>query len=312
MLRRHVANILRHGPDLLCVAGDMVDCGNSIQEWHDYWFKPLEHLNAAQSVPVVFARGNHDGEHALAYAYSTLPGNESWFAFDFGNTRFVFLDSEADASVAPEQRAWLAAELARPATRNAAFRVACFHKPPWSNFWNGGGHTQEPFVINEWVPLLERGNVDPVVCGHEHAYTRGQTNGVLYVVSGGGGTLDTERVARWPHIQVEHTRHHYDIMAVDGRTLSWQTFDDANRLLDEFSLVSRVPEVRIGRTPDGRQILTVHGRPGLRYRIESAAALGARLGEWALEGEVVAGAAPVTWTLDGKGSSRFLRVVTAP
>jgi 3',5'-cyclic AMP phosphodiesterase CpdA len=312
-LRKHVENLLRHSPDLICVAGDMVNNGNSLSEWHNYWFKPLEHRDAAQTTPVVFARGNHDGEHALAYAYSALPGNESWFAFDYGNTRFIFLDSEADGSVAPEQLVWLRSELARPATQRAAFRVVCFHKPPWSQFWNGGGHTQEPFVINEWVPLFRSRGVDLVICGHEHAYTRGTMNGVVYVVSGGGGgTIDTERVASWPHIKVEYTKYHFDILSVNGRQLTWETFDDNNTLLDQFTLTSRVPEVRIERVAGGGHQLRIEGRPGLRYRIESAADLGAVPLVWQSEGEVQVSAAPVNWPVSAAASARFLRVLPLP
>lgn len=312
-LRKHVENLLRHSPDLICVAGDMVNNGNSLSEWHNYWFKPLEHRDAAQTTPVVFARGNHDGEHALAYAYSALPGNESWFAFDYGNTRFIFLDSEADGSVSPEQLVWLRSELARPATQRAAFRVVCFHKPPWSQFWNGGGHTQEPFVINEWVPLFRSRGVDLVICGHEHAYTRGTMNGVVYVVSGGGGgTIDTERVASWPHIKVEYTKYHFDILSVNGRQLTWETFDDNNAVLDQFTLTSRVPEVRIERVAGGGHQLRIEGRPGLRYRIESAAELGAVPLVWQSEGEVQLSAAPVNWPVSAEASARFLRVLPLP
>lgn len=312
-LRKHVENLLRHSPDLICVAGDMVNNGNSLSEWHNYWFKPLEHRDAAQTTPVVFARGNHDGEHALAYAYSALPGNESWFAFDYGNTRFIFLDSEADGSVSPEQWTWLRAELARPATQRAAFRVVCFHKPPWSQFWNGGGHTQEPFVINEWVPLFRTRGVDLVICGHEHAYTRGSTNGVIYVVSGGGGgTIDTERVASWGHIKVEYTKYHFDILRVDGRQLTWETFDDNNVLLDQFALVSRVPVVRIERRAGGAHQLRIEGRPGLRYRIESTPDLGVVPLVWACEGEVQMSTAPLSWEVSTEASARFLRVLPVP
>lgn len=312
-LRKHVENLLRHSPDLICVAGDMVNNGNSLSDWHNYWFKPLEHQNAAQTTPVVFARGNHDGEHALAYAYSALPGNESWFAFDYGNTRFIFLDSEADGSVSPEQLVWLRSELARPATQRAAFRVVCFHKPPWSQFWNGGGHTQEPFVINEWVPLFRSRGVDLVICGHEHAYTRGTMNGVVYVVSGGGGgTIDTERVASWGHIKVEYTKYHFDILSVNGRHLTWETFDDNNAVLDQFTLTSRVPEVRIERVAGGGHQLRIEGRPGLRYRIESAADLGAIPLVWQAEGEVQVSAAPVNWPVSAEASERFLRVLPLP
>ncbi|MBL9172784.1 MAG: metallophosphoesterase family protein, partial [Verrucomicrobiales bacterium] len=310
VLRTHVENLLKHSPDLICVAGDMVNFGNSLEEWHEYWFKPLEHLNAAQTVPVIFARGNHDGEHALSYAYSTLPGNESWFAFDYGNARMIFLDSEAPGSMAPEQREWLRLELLRPETQQAAFRIVCFHKPPWSQFWNGGGHTQEEFVLREWIPLFRLNGVDLVISGHEHAYHRGARDGVTYVVTGGGGGfLDTERVAHWRHVQVEYTQYHFDIMTVNGRRLTWETYDLNHDLLDEFTLVSRVPSVRISES-GGKVLLQVEGRPGLRYQIEA----GTELGTWAPEGDLAIpdDGGAVSWIVAPGDGRRFLRVVPRP
>jgi len=49
-------------------------------------------------------------------------------------------------------------------------------------------------VRNDWVPLFQQYHVDVVLSGHSHCYNRGATNGVTYLVVGGGGTLDTERV----------------------------------------------------------------------------------------------------------------------
>src|SRR5262245_2170609 len=250
----------------------MVKNGNGISEWQDDWFKPRETLIAAQTTPVIYARGNHDGEHALAYAYSKLPGNEAWFAFDYGNTRFIFLDSEVDSAGSPEQLAWLRAELQRPETRQATFRLVCFHRPPWVNLWNGGGYTGEPFVRNDWTPLFAQGLVDMVICGHAHNYNRGQTNGVTYIISGGGGgILDVERVAFWPLFTVEYSRYHYGLMEVNGNTMLWQAFDNNNQLIDMFTLQSRVPALSIGPSlvtaPRSVDVILA-GKPGLRYVIE--------------------------------------------
>jgi predicted phosphodiesterase len=275
-LRTHVANMLAHGPDLICVAGDMVNSGDLLDEWHNYWFKPLEHLQLAQTHPVIYARGNHDGEHALAYAYSALPGNEAWFAFDYGNTRFIFLDSETATSSSPEQFAWLQAELSRPETQRAAFRVVCFHRPPYVNLWNGGGHTGEGWVQTDWVPLFEEKNVDLVISGHAHNYNRGMQRGVTYVVSGGGGgTLDVQRVANWPLYTVEYSRYHFDLMEVVGETLSWQTFDEQNQLLDSFTLKSRRGSMEWGSAPptSGPRPLVLSGKPGTTYVVERSANL---------------------------------------
>lgn len=277
-LAKHVTNILAHAPNMICVAGDMVNSGNSISEWHNYWFKPLETLNAAQTTPVIYARGNHDGEHALAYAYSTLPGNEAWFAFDYGNSRFIFLDSEVSTSTSIDQYNWLVAELSRPETQRAAFRIVCFHRPPYCNVWNGGGYIGETFVRNDWVPLFTQKNVDIVISGHQHSYQRGATNGVVYVVSGGGGGyLDTEVVADWPFVEVEYSQYHFDIMTVNGQTLSWETYNDDNQPLDMFTLQSRVPVVNWqGTGPAGGALkLLVSGKPGTTYVVESSTNLSA-------------------------------------
>lgn len=275
-LRQHIANLSAHGPDFIAVAGDMVNNGNVLFEWHDYWFKPLEHLSLGQTKPIIFARGNHDGEHALAYAYSKLPGNEAWFAFDYGNTRFIFLDSEVDSAGSPEQLAWLRAELQRPETRQATFRIVCFHRPPWVNLWNGGGYTGEGFVRNDWTPLFAQGLVDMVICGHAHNYNRGQTNGVTYVITGGGGgILDVERVAFWPLFTVEYSRYHYGLMEVNGDTLLWEVYDNNNALLDTITLKSRTPSLLwASSTPNNTTLpLVISGRPGVSYVLEESADL---------------------------------------
>jgi hypothetical protein len=121
------------------------------------------------------------------------------------------------------------------------------------------------------VPLFTQKNVDLVIGGHMHAYQRGATNGVTYIVSGGGGgTIDTERVANWPFVQVEYSSYHFDIMEVNGPTLSWETYNDNNQLLDMFTLQSRVPVVRWQTAaPVGGQLsLSVSGKPGTRYVLE--------------------------------------------
>lgn len=296
-LAKHVTNLLAHAPNMICVAGDMVNSGNAISEWHNYWFKPLETLNAAQTTPVIYARGNHDGEHALAYAYSTLPGNEAWFAFDYGNCRFIFLDSEVSSGTPTDQFAWLQAELNRPETQQAAFRIVCFHRPPFTDLWNGGGYIGETFARNDWVPLFSQKNVDVVIGGHMHAYQRGATNGVTYVVSGGGGgTIDTERVANWPFVEVEYSSYHFDIMEVNGSVLSWQAFDDNNQPLDMFTLQSRVPVLTC--QPGNPIRVTVAGKPGTSYVLEQST----NLLNWA---------AIATNTIPASGAPRFTNTVAS-
>ena len=271
VLQQLIPSMLARGVDWMGVAGDMVSSGGSLYDWQTYWFGALEYRNIAQTHPALFARGNHDGEHPYSYAYSALPGNGSWYAFDYGNSRFIFLDTEASTGVSPEQYSWLVNELARPETQSAAFRVVCFHKLPYANLWNGGGYTGEGWVRDDWVPLFQQYHVDAVINGHTHAYDRGVTNGVTYlVVGGGGGELDTERVAFWPLFTVEYSRYHYGLMQVSGHTLAWNAFDNSDQLLDSFTLQSRVPllEWKSSDATGGVLPLAVTGKPGTTCVLE--------------------------------------------
>jgi acid phosphatase type 7 len=301
VLEQLIPNMLARGVDWMGVAGDLASSGNSLYDWHSYWFTPLSFANLAQTRPALFARGNHDTEYAFSYAYSALPGNEAWYAFDYGNSRFIFLDTEASTAAVHEQYAWLVNELARPETQNAAFRVVCFHKPPWCNLWNGGGYTGETWVRSDWVPLFQQYHVDAVINGHAHNYNRGVTNGVTYlIVGGGGGALDTERVAYWPLFTEECSCHHFGLMQINGPMLTWSAIDASGQQFDHFTLQSRVP--LLGWTssiPTGGLLpLAVTGKPGNTYVLESSS-------------DLVAWSAVATNTLPAGGPPTFTNLVPA-
>jgi len=146
------------------------------------------------------------------------------------------------------------------------------------NLWNGGGYTGETWVRNDWVPLFQQYSVDAVINGHAHNYNRGMSNGVTYlIVGGGGGSLDTERVAYWPVFTVEYSLHHCGIMNVQGYTLHWEAVSNTGQVLDTFSLSSRIP--RLGwdsATPvPGTLPLTITGKPGVSYILEQSSDLSA-------------------------------------
>jgi hypothetical protein len=276
ILRQLLPGMLAHGADWLGIAGDMVSSGASLSDWSTCYFASLATQNAGQTRPVLFARGNHDGEHPFCYANSALPGNEAWYAFDYGNSRFIFLDSEAATSAVSEQYAWLTNELARPETQNAAFRIVCFHRLPYCDFWNGSSYTGETWVRNNWTPLFQQYHVDAVINGHSHYYNRGATNGVTYlVVGGGGGALDTERVASWSLFSVEYSRYHYGLMQINGPTLTWNAFDTNGLTFDSFTLRSRTPslEWQATRPAGGVLPLRLAGKPGSTYVLERSADL---------------------------------------
>jgi len=315
VLQTLIPSMLANHVDWMGVSGDLTSNGGSLYDWHTYWFKALEFQNIGQTRPALFARGNHDGEHPYSYAYSALPGNGSWYAFDYGNSRFIFLDTEAPTSICPEQYAWLTNELARPETQKATFRVVAFHKLPYANLWNGGGYTGESWVRTDWVPLFAQYHVDLVINGHAHNYNRGITNGVTYVVvGGGGGELDTQRVASWPLFTVEYSRYHYGLSQINNRALTWKAYDDSDQLLDALVLPSRIPQLALptqSPAADDPMPLVLAGKPGVSYVLESSAGLV----DWvAFATNIVpmAGAPVVTNQVTASGRQRFFRARAEP
>ncbi len=182
-------------PDMYLNTGDLVEDGGEADQWAEFFEIEGGLMAEAPLFPVA---GNHDDvENDSWYVqYFDLPDSssatENWYAFSFGNTRFVVVDTNEDYVTGSEQYLWLEAELQAASTDpSIVHTVVAFHDPPYTS----GAHGV--FDPDDWqpprtylVPLLTRYGVDVVFNGHDHHYERtdpSQTDGVLYVVAGGGG-----------------------------------------------------------------------------------------------------------------------------
>ncbi len=122
--------------------------------------------------------GNHDYANVngnVPYLnYFTLPGNEIYYDFNWGPVHFFALDSNKDLE---EQQTWFYEKL--NASTNI-FKVVYFHHSPYSN----GSHGNEPDM--QW----DFSNVDLVLTGHDHIYSRIEKNNEakpVYMITGLGG-----------------------------------------------------------------------------------------------------------------------------
>ena len=126
--------------------------------------------------------GNHDelGPYDLEpyLNYFSLPGEELYYAFAWGDVAFYSINSLSSADL-EIQKDWLAAEIGRS---QKAFQVVYFHHPPYSPGLHGGtDYMQWDFY---------RWGVDVVLSGHDHIYARMKhagEKGLHYIVNGVGG-----------------------------------------------------------------------------------------------------------------------------
>ncbi len=169
------------------------------------WLEDTAPLRTA-GIPVLAARGNHDGYHAVdreqfARILSppgapALPTDAFWYEVDLRGFRFLVLDTGTDMlgdtdpmPVGGAQLRWLDERLS-DAERRAIPAIVLLHIPPFSS---GKQERGAPWIRTRVVEeVLDRHPVALVLSGHVHAYERivrpgFQGQPVNFLVSGGAG-----------------------------------------------------------------------------------------------------------------------------
>lgn len=207
-----LAQIAAWAPDFVVGAGDYVQVGTDPARWRDEFARPVSALGA--NVPLVLARGNHDGEGELANAY--LPAPNPYHALSWGHVRLVVLDTNLPLGEGSAERAWLAAELGSRAFQGARYRVVVQHEPLFAEGWSGTPYMPRA-TFDGLDALYSAAGVSVVISGHAHDYERGARGGVTYVITGGaGGELDQQQEDLPEITRYEARHHHLEVEATDA------------------------------------------------------------------------------------------------
>lgn len=179
--------------DMFLFNGDMVSIFNSEKEIFDGFMDKATELFASE-LPMYYTRGNHEtrGSFATAFQDYFSPKQEHiYYMFRQGPVCFVILDSgedkpDSDLEYAgitvydqyrTEQAEWLAKVLESKEYKEAPFKVVVCHIPPFGG-WHGDQEVAEKFI-----PLLNKADVDIMLCGHLHRYVRNEPkDGVRFPV----------------------------------------------------------------------------------------------------------------------------------
>ncbi len=232
-------------PDLLINTGDLVGFGGALQDWRAFFAIERDLLRETVLYPVL---GNHevamDPTGQQFRRYFELPGNELYYAFTWGNVRFVAIDGEVnvEGQFGPDaaQRAWLLKALADAKADPAIDHVVGFvHKGPFSSHPLREGN----IGLQRVLPELQAAGLTLLVSGHDHFYERGVSNGGLpYFVLGSGGAplYPTNGPGTWKGYTASVSRsiHAYARFRVDGRTLRGCAVDLSGSPFDCFALTA--------------------------------------------------------------------------
>jgi 3',5'-cyclic AMP phosphodiesterase CpdA len=183
LLDAMVAHIdgLEPKPAFVIVTGDAVRHGYA-EEFDNYLLPAL----ANTDLPYFIAIGNHDvGLEKKAEEFRTIFGQDSLnFYFDYGNSRFIFLDN--CSAVTPWESALARADAWLAATPAGYRTYVSAHKPP-ANIEKWAYHAMSAQDSTAFTDLMAKHQVDEVYLGHIHAYSTATLDGVDYTLSGGAG-----------------------------------------------------------------------------------------------------------------------------
>lgn len=264
-IRQALRSVAR--PALVVHAGDLVASRDELahdDEWGE-WTQAGGWAYAA--IPQLAAAGNHeyldvlqpDGSESRRLsphfpAQFAWPRNgakgvgETSFFSDYQNVRFVVLDgtSALDLGTLETQTAWLVSTLN---ASKATWNIVVMHQPVYT--CARPDDTEE--LKAAWKPLFDRYNVDLVLQGHDHCYSRltheagreataramqaNQPIGPVYMVSVTGSKMYglNDRAHRQPDRTAEDTQL-YQTVSVEQDRLAIRTYTGDDRLYDAFDI----------------------------------------------------------------------------
>jgi 3',5'-cyclic AMP phosphodiesterase CpdA len=241
-------------------AGDLVNNGDTDAQWGE-WFAAGGWVNGMiSSIP---SPGNHEyprdsraegsprhlSRHwrpQFALPLNGPPGlEETVYFIDFQGVRIVSLNSNEQQAL---QARWLDAVLSENPNR---WTILTFHHPIYS----AAKDRDNPALRRLWQPVIARHRVDLVLQGHDHTYARsgliGTENtatgagardpeGTIYVVSVSGPKMYNLARAPWMQRVAEDTQL-YQVIAIDGDTLTYEARTATGDLYDAFELTKGAP-----------------------------------------------------------------------
>ena len=176
----------------------------------------------------------------------TLPENginkykESSYTIDYQGVRFIIINTNDEDSLLL-QIEWLEKLLANNSNK---WTIVSFHHP----FYSAGRDRDDDDTRNAFLPLFDKYNVDLVLTGHDHAYSRSyklkngeivgdNESGTVYVVSVSGPKMYSVN-SNYNHIMAKtggNVQLFQTISINDGK-LNYESYTATGELYDSFEL----------------------------------------------------------------------------
>ncbi len=184
-------------PHAVFFGGDMTN-GDSSGEWLE-WMNDWQLTigSDGRMIPIVAARGNHEGSNNSIYHLFDVPSANVYYALTFGGNLIRCYTLNTEISISGNQTSWLNSDLA--SSSNVYWKMAQYHKPMRPHVsTKSEGNTQ----YNSWAMPFKNNQVKlviecdahtvkttwPVVpstdSGSDEGFVRDDVNGTVYAGEG--------------------------------------------------------------------------------------------------------------------------------
>jgi acid phosphatase type 7 len=191
--RALVVKVGAENPDALFLTGDVPWHGGDTDDYREFGEETA--LWRQQHLRVYPVLGNHEFYNCAEatclenwwQAFPQFRGRR-WYAVALGTkVRAFALDSDASLLPGSEQRAWLEHEM-QTLPREVRFVILALHHPPVADTGFLIVRSNERSLARYLKSVAPKLSAQIVVCaGHVHNYERFERDGIVYLVSGGGG-----------------------------------------------------------------------------------------------------------------------------
>jgi len=246
-------------PDFLLFTGDLTEGdGDSNEELH-YW---REMVTDFYDISMLYpAMGNHEPEEkTFARVFSHLPDNgppgfhRTAYMFDYGNSRFICLNSNRSHKISGDQKEWLIKHLQHAYISEKKHLFVYFHHPAYPVGRHlGSSLDYHSYYRNVFWQIIDSYEVDLVFCGHEHNYSRRHINSAMddeldgkkfvykhdiyQIICGGGGAKLNNEAYSMKNVEVGPIKsYHYVVVDVEDHAVDVNVYDLDGDSLDAFSL----------------------------------------------------------------------------
>lgn len=177
-------------PNLMMNTGDLITNAGHLYQWDEF----IE-LSSGYDFPILPVVGNHDVDNPRSEKMYrdifTLPGEEVYYSFAYGNSQFIALDSEIpgeESKITGAQLEWLKKTLQNSSPTH---RFIFLHKPLYPDSFIGshfgGCLDRYPEERDSLLALLKMYEVDIIFVGHEHLFRKSAHDGIIQIITGGAG-----------------------------------------------------------------------------------------------------------------------------